>query len=277
MKVFNKALLRILSVLFVTIILILSIVPLLWVVVSSLNTNKEILSATLGYPNGPQYDNYAKALRLAPIARFYVNSLIICLCSTTLNIILMAMAAYPIARFRFRFRSMFRTLFYVALLVPGAALLLPLYLTVNSIGLYDSKLGMILVYAGFGMPTSLFTIMSYYLTIPRELEESSYIDGAGFSRTFFQIVFPLAKPAYATAFILAFLNSWKEFQFALVLTNSDNSRTLPIALYYFKSQFSTDYGSMFAATTMVVLPSIFIYLLMQKQIVAGLVSGSVKG
>jgi raffinose/stachyose/melibiose transport system permease protein len=118
---------------------------------------------------------------------------------------------------------------------------------------------------------------SYFLTIPKALEESAYIDGSGFLRTFVVIILPIARPAFATAGIMQFLQCWNEFQFALTLTTGHASRTLPVALYYFKSAFASDYGAMFATIVMVSLPSIIVYILAQKQIVSGLAAGAVKG
>ena len=128
-----------------------------------------------------------------------------------------------------------------------------------------------------GLPTSLFLFRSYFQGIPKELEEAAYIDGAGFFRTFFIIVFPLAKPGLATGAILQFLTSWNEFMFALILTSDTSVRTLPLALNYFKSQFSFKYTAMFAALTMVILPSIIVYAVLQEQITSSMVDGAVKG
>jgi raffinose/stachyose/melibiose transport system permease protein len=133
------------------------------------------------------------------------------------------------------------------------------------------------VYTAFGIPTSVFVISSYFLTIPREMEESAYMDGAGFFKTYSIIILPLARPAFATAGIMQFLLCWNEFQFALTLTTGHEARTLPVALYYFKSAFASDYGAMFAAIILVSLPSIIVYVFLQKQVVSGLASGSVKG
>lgn len=127
------------------------------------------------------------------------------------------------------------------------------------------------------MATTFYIISSYTMTIPKELEEAAYIDGSGVMRTYMDIIMPVSKPAYASAAVLQFLLCWNEFQFALTLTTGNRARTLPIALYYFTSQFSSDYGAMMAATVMVAMPSILLYIVMQKQVVSGLVSGSVKG
>ncbi len=272
-----KFFLSILKYLFVLIIILLSIGPFLWVLLSSFKTNTEILNSSLGLPAVFKYSNYLMAFKIAPLSQFYVNSVIVGVLGTVLNLVVLGMSAYVIARFNFKGKKLLVGLFSLSLLIPGAAMLQPLYLTVNALGLYDKLIGLIIVYAGFGLPASLYILSSYFQTIPKEMEESASLDGAGFIRTFVSIVLPIAKPGFGTAAVLQFLLCWNEFQFAITLTTGNKSRTLPLALYYFKSQFASDYGVMFAATVIVTIPSIIVYMLLQKQVVSGLVAGAVKG
>ncbi len=258
-------------------ILIISLLPLLWVLLSSFKMNKEILSGSLGLPQSFSLKNYQDALKIAPIPQFYLNSISLSLISTLVSLFTLSMAAYVLARFTWRGRRFFRIIFSLGLLIPGAALLQPLFQTVSRTGMKDSLLGLGLVYIAFGLPTTIYIMSSYFMTIPRELEESAYLDGAGFFRTFATIILPLAKPALGTAAVLQFLLSWNEFQFALTLLSSNSKRTLPIALYYFKSQFASNYGAMFAAVIMVIIPSIIAYIALQEQVVSGLSAGAVKG
>ncbi|MDR2483710.1 MAG: carbohydrate ABC transporter permease [Treponema sp.] len=262
---------------FLLLIVFISVGPFLWVLSSSVKTNREILTFSLGFGGGVNWKNYANAIRLAPIIQYFKNSVFITFMGVLLNLTAMSMSAYVLARFEFRAKTLVRSLFAMGLLIPGAALLLPLYISVKAAGLYNSMWGLIVVYTAFGIPTSVFIMSSYFLTIPKEMEESAYIDGAGFFKTYALIILPLARPAFATAGIMQFLHCWNEFQFALTLTTGHEARTLPVALYYFKSAFASDYGAMFAAIVLVSLPSILVYILLQKQIVSGLAAGSVKG
>lgn len=262
--------------LFITFIILISIAPLIWVLMSSFKTNREILSGGLGLPETFSWKNYADALKLAPIVQFYLNSILVAGISTVASVFLFGMGAYVLGHFEWKFKNLFRNLFSIGLLVPGAALLQPLYQTFTTTNLNDSLTGLILVYMAFGLPTTIYIMSSYFNTIPKELEESAYLDGAGFYKTFVRIILPIAKPAMGTAAVLQFLLSWNEFQFALTLTTSNTKRTLPISLYYFKSQFASNYGAMFAATIMVVIPSIVVYILLQEQVVSGLSAGAVK-
>ncbi len=273
----TKILFSILKYVFVITIILLSVGPFLWVLISSFKSNTEILNSSLGWPDSMRFSNYVKAFQIAPLAQYYLNSVIVAIVGTIMNLIILGMAAYVIARFEFRGKKILVGIFSLSLLIPGAAMLQPLYLTVNALGLYDKLIGLIIVYAGFGLPASLYIISSYYQTIPREMEEAASVDGAGFIRTFVSIILPIAKPGFGTAAVLQFLLCWNEFQFAITLTTGNKSRTLPLALYYFKSQFASDYGVMFAATIILIIPSIIVYMVLQKQVVSGLAAGAVKG
>jgi raffinose/stachyose/melibiose transport system permease protein len=277
MKKTHRYSVEISSAIFLILIILISIGPFLWVLSSSVKTNREILTFSFRFSNGIHWQNYRNAFRIAPIVRYFKNSVFITAMGMLFNLASMSMAAYVLSRFNFRGRNLFRGLFAIGLLIPGAALLLPLYISIKAVGLYNNVWGIILVYTAFGMPTSVFVMASYFLTIPKEMEESAYIDGAGFFRTFSLIILPLARPAFATAGIMQFLHCWNEFQFALTLTTGHEARTLPVALYYFKSAFASDYGAMFAAIILISLPSIIVYVTLQKQVISGLAAGSVKG
>ena len=262
---------------FLLITAVLCVGPFVWVIFSSFKSNKEILNSAFALPNTWNFDGYRRALEMSPIFLFFSNSVFISITNTIISVLVVAMAAYAIARFNFRGKTLFTLSLSSSLLVPISALLMPIYLIMSRIGLLDSKASLILVYAALGLPTSLFILRGTFLAIPREIEEAAAIDGSGQLRTFFQIVMPMAKSGLATAATLHFLTSWNEFMFALVLTKSERVRTLPLALNYFSSQFSFDYTAMFAAITMAVLPSILVYVLLQEQVTGSLVAGSVKG
>lgn len=273
-KQFAAGLLQGIFLLYTTII---CVGPFLWVIISSFKTNKEILDSAFALPSSYSFNGYARALDMSPIFHFFGNSVWISVINTVISVLVVAMAAYVLARFQFIGKKAFTLLLSSSLLVPVSALLMPIYLLMAQIGLLDTKASLILVYAALGLPTSLFILRGSFLSIPREIEEAAAIDGAGPLRTFFVIVLPMARSGLATAATLHFLTSWNEFMFALVLTKSESVRTLPLALNYFSSQFSFDYTAMFAAITMSVLPSILVYVLLQEQVTSSLVAGSVKG
>ncbi|MBO7357632.1 MAG: carbohydrate ABC transporter permease [Lachnospiraceae bacterium] len=273
MKIVKKTLVFI----YLSIICLISLVPFIWVLFSSFKTNSEILSGTVGLPTGLHIANYVTAFKLAPIVTFYKNSILVGIFATLLNLIICSMAAYVVVRCHFKLKGLITLMFSLGLIIPGAALIQPLYTTFSGAHLYNTLTGLVLVYTALGMPTTFYVMVSYIKTIPYSLEEAAYIDGSGFFRTFMQVVLPITRPAFATAGVIQFLLAWNEFQFALTLTGDTKKRTLPIALYYFKSAFASDYGAMFAATVVVAIPSIITFIILQKQVVAGLAAGSVKG
>lgn len=265
------------SYLFMGLCVVVAIFPIIWVVLSSFKSNKEILSNGLSLPSSFSLDGYIQALEMAPILKFFGNSLLIAVVSTVLNVFFLAMAGYVFAKKRFRFKNTIFAILSLSMVIPTTALLSPVYNIITKLGLYDTKLALILVYTALSMPISLMILRSAFAAIPTELEEAAYIDGAGFFRTFIQVMMPCAKGGLASAAVLAFLEAWNEFTFALLLTSSTDTRTLPLSLSYFTSQFSFNYTAMFAAITIAVLPSIIVFAIFQEQVCSSLTAGSVKG
>ncbi|WP_223110772.1 carbohydrate ABC transporter permease [Paenibacillus sinensis] len=273
----NRVVFGALKYVFLLLVTIMSLFPILWVILSSLKTSREIVSSPLALPLVPRLDGYRTALEISPLFSFYGNSIIVSVAATVLNVLLVGMAAYVFARSRSRLNRTLMAVMSVSLFIPVTSMMQSIYSVIRGIGLYDTKSGLILVYVAIGLPITLFIMRSFFLTISHEIEESAYMDGAGFLRTFLLIVLPIARPGLATAGILQFLACWNEFLFALTLTTSNASRTLPLSLNYFTSIFNTDYSALFAAITMIILPSIVLFALAQEQVVSGLQAGSVKG
>lgn len=268
---------RVFSYLFMALCVLVALFPIVWVVLSSFKTNREILSNGLQLPSTFSFSGYKQALEMAPILKFFVNSLIVSFASTALNVFILAMAGYVFAKKKFRFKNLIFGILSLSMVIPSTALMSPVYTVITKLHLYDTKMALILVYTALNMPISLMILRSAFAAIPTELEEAAYIDGAGFFRTFWQVMMPCAKGGLASAAVLAFLGSWNEFIFALLLTSSTSTRTLPLSLSYFTSQFSFNYTAMFAAITIAVLPSIIVFSIFQEQVCSSLTAGSVKG
>ena len=268
---------RVFSYLFMALCVLVALFPIVWVVLSSFKTNREILSNGLQLPSTFSFSGYKQALEMAPILKFFVNSLIVSFASTALNVFILAMAGYVFAKKKFRFKNLIFGILSLSMVIPTTALMSPVYTVITKLHLYDTKMALILVYTALNMPISLMILRSAFAAIPTELEEAAYIDGAGFFRTFWQVMMPCAKGGLASAAVLAFLGSWNEFTFALLLTSSTSTRTLPLSLSYFTSQFSFNYTAMFAAITIAVLPSIIVFSIFQEQVCSSLTAGSVKG
>ena len=268
---------RVFSYLFMALCVLVALFPIVWVVLSSFKTNREILSNGLQLPSTFSFSGYKQALEMAPILKFFVNSVIVSFASTALNVFILAMAGYVFAKKKFRFKNLIFGILSLSMVIPSTALMSPVYTVITKLHLYDTKMALILVYTALNMPISLMILRSAFAAIPTDLEEAAYIDGAGFFRTFWQVMMPCAKGGLASAAVLAFLGSWNEFTFALLLTSSTSTRTLPLSLSYFTSQFSFNYTAMFAAITIAVLPSIIVFSIFQEQVCSSLTAGSVKG
>ena len=262
---------------FLIFIVAISIAPLIWGLISSFKTNGEIIDSAFSLPARLNTANYINAFRSTPLTQYLVNSAVITLLTIAAGLLLFSMAAYVFARVRFFGRGALYAAIAMSMFIPPAAIVYPIYMLVNRIGLYNTKAILVIAYLALSMPSCIYVLRSYYLSIPRGIDESAYIDGAGFFRTFFAIMLPLAGPGLATSAILIYLTSWNDFLYALILTSGNKARTVSVALSQFLSSFGSDYGQLFAASVIVVMPSIILYLILQNRVESALIAGSVKG
>ncbi len=273
----HERLLKYTGYLYVILITLVSIIPFLWVVMLSVKTNGEIMNNPLAFPTELTFSGYLNALRIAPLGQYLLNSVLIASASTVVNVTVASMAAYATTRYDFKGKNLVTLIMSISLLLPITALIMPIYSIIRGMGLYDTKVALILVYTALDLPMSYFILRGFYMTIPKELEEAAVIDGASFFQCYRQIIAPITKPGVITAGILHFIFCWNEFLYALTLTASHSARTVPLALNYFTSQFAFDYNALFSAVVIVVLPSIVIFMIFQEKIIEGLTAGSVKG
>jgi raffinose/stachyose/melibiose transport system permease protein len=260
--------------LFVTVI---SVGPIAWVVLSSFKTNAEVLDSALSWPSSFDFDAYIEALTRTRFFLYFFNSLLVSSLSTIAAVAIFGMAAYVLARYTFRGRDLIYALLISSLLISLVPMQQPITQIIRTLGLYDTLWALVLVYTVRGLPIAVFVLHSFFKSIPRELEEAAVLDGAGFVRIYVNLMLPLARPAMASAGVIIFLNSWNDFLFALLLTQSEETRTLSYALRFFTSMFSYDYPTLFAAVVLTLLPSIVVYVLLQEQIQESLAAGAVKG
>ena len=203
--------------------------PLIWLAISSLKTNYEFLAGSpFALPAVPQWQNYVNALKVAGLGRMLLNSVIVGVSATVVNVMVASLSAYSISRFRFRGRETIFTLFTAGILVPLNALMVPYFLIINKLGLYNTYGGMILLYSAIGIPMSTFLIRGLMDSIPIDLEEAAYIDGCGFYGRFFRIIFPLSRTGIVTAATFQFLTCWTEFVFANLIVSSEKLRTIQV-------------------------------------------------
>lgn len=258
-------------------VIVISIFPFIWLFISSFKTNNEILGSAFSWPATPSFYGYITAIEVTGLHKRFITSTIVTVASTLLALFIYGMAAYVLARCNFKFKNFFFALLVSSIMIPAEAMVQPIYTFMNFAKLYDTKTALIIVYAGFALPMCLFLMRSYFANLPKELEEAAYMEGAGFFTTFWKIMLPLAKPAIISSGIMAFIGSWNELMYALLLTSSESNRTLPLAMRYFTATFTFNYPPLFAALVMYILPTIIIYIFMQEQIAESMVAGSVKG
>lgn len=268
---------RIITYIFLAFFVFIAVGPILWAFISSFKTYAEINSSAVSLPSQINFDNYRAAFKFAPIGKYFMNSVIIVGSSVLVTVLFVAMCAYVTARFNFKFKVIIVLLISASLMLPAQAISQPLFIIMRALHIFDTKQGLITVYSAMGIPMSFFVMVSYYKTISTALEESAYIDGAGFVRTFVSIILPLAKPGLVTIAMLQFINTWNEFYFALMLTSGDRARTVPIALNYYMGTFANNYSALFAAVIITVIPTIFVFILLQRQVMESLTAGAVKG
>ncbi|MBA2753868.1 MAG: carbohydrate ABC transporter permease [Chloroflexia bacterium] len=250
--------------------------PVLWVVLTSIKPRTDIFTNPPTLAFVPTLDHYEAALNTRGIIDSIRNSLIITVASTVFAIVVAVPAAYAFARLRFRFKThlSFYTLFMQ--MAPPIGLLVPYFFALNRLRLLDTYVGLIVIYLSFTLPFSIWIMITYFLDVPKELEEAAAVDGASRFAAFLRIVVPQVRGGIAVTAIFAFINAWNEFLYAVVLTGPD-TQTVTVAIFGFLGASESRWGPFTATGTMIMAPVVVVALIAQKQIVRGLSLGSVKG
>jgi multiple sugar transport system permease protein len=260
------------------VVLVVSLVPILWIVFLSLKTSA---SATDGsfIPHHWTLSNYSNIFDLGTFTSALRNSIGIALISTLLAVIIASAAAYAIARLDFPGKRVILAVSLGVAMFPQISLVGPLYNLWRQIGLYDTWPGLIIPYMTFALPLSIYTLSAFFREIPWELEQAAQVDGATPFQAFRKIIVPLATPGLVTTFIIVFIICWNDFVFAISLTSTSAAQTVPAAISSFSgiSQFTVPYADIAAAAVVVTVPVLVLVLIFQRRIVAGLTAGAVKG
>ncbi len=262
---------------YILLFLFMTVIPIIWLIISSFKTNFEFETQPFSLPAVWQIQNYVNATQMAGLPRLFLNSVIVAVCTTAVNIFVSSMGAFAISREKFRFNELILNVLMAGVLIPIIALMVPYFKIVSTLHVYDSLLGLIITYAAINIPISVYLIHGFMGSIPIELEEAAVIDGCSFAQRFTKIIFPLTKPGLVTAGTFIFIYCWNEFTYAMLLTSSEASRTLQLGIRFFRSQFVTDYTSMLAAIVITMIPTILVYVFLHDRIISGMTSGAVKG
>ncbi|MBN15873.1 MAG: ABC transporter permease [Pelagibacterium sp.] len=252
--------------------------PFLWMWMSSIKELRELYTIPpVWFPAMPTLENYRTVLFESNVPRYFLNSLIISFGATGLALFIAIFAAYGFARFKFRGKTFYQSFVLIGQLLPTAAIIVPLFVTLRTLGLVNTYLGLILVYMIITLPLAVWMLTSYFRSIPVELEEAAIIDGSSRIGVLFRIPLPLSIPGIIAVLVYSFVTTWNEFIFALTFATDSSVKTLPIGLAEFTTEFNTDWGAVMAASMIMTVPIAVLFLSMQRMFVGGMTAGATKG
>ncbi|MET0423953.1 MAG: carbohydrate ABC transporter permease [Actinoplanes sp.] len=260
------------------VLMVVIVFPVLWMVFTSLRPASALATQVpVGdWLHGLGFGAYERLFQQSNFARYIGNSLLVSAVSTCCTVVLASFAAYGLSRFRFRLRGPVLLVVLATQLLPFVVLISPIYLAFSEIGLLNSYAGLTVVYVAMTLPLAIYLLLGYFDTIPRALDEAARIDGCSTAGVIFRVVLPVALPGIVTVVTTTFVATWEEYFFASVLMTGDDLKTVQVGLSSFFGEYSTDWGMIMAAATVATVPTVVLFSLVQKRLVAGLAAGSVK-
>jgi raffinose/stachyose/melibiose transport system permease protein len=259
------------------VIVVIVLTPIVLLVFAGLKTRGELATRPYSVPNPAHWENYVRILSDPTFWRMLGNSLIVMLATAALVLSVSSLAAFVFSRLRFRGRELLLNFFTLGLLFPLIVAILPVYIVLRQMGLLDNLWGVILPQVAFGLAGNIIILRGFFRAIPAELQDAAYIDGCSDFGFFWRILLPLARPALAAVAALVMIASWNELFLPLIVLNHDSLWTLPLGTMQFMGQYGQDQALISAFVTLSMIPTILFYLLAERQIVAGLTAGAVKG
>lgn len=252
--------------------------PILWMFLSSFKGQEELFARDMTlFPVDWTLENYINVWINTPFPLYFLNSFYIATVTTLITVGVAIYAAYAIARLKFRGRFIIGIILLTTQMFPHVTLVLPLFMIIRNIGLFDTHAALIIANVAYALPFAVWMLRGFFVAIPEELEDAAAVDGAGMMTTIHKVIVPLAGPGIAAIAMFTFIRAWNEFLFALVLLQSQSLRTLPLGLASFQEEYTYRWDLMMAGGSIVSLPVLFFFLLMQRFIVQGLLGGAVKG
>ncbi|MFD0899899.1 carbohydrate ABC transporter permease [Actinomadura sediminis] len=264
------------------VVFVLAVFPVFWMASTAFKPNGDIFSSTpKPLPTDPTLEHFDVIVNgsVAEVSfwKYFSNSALLALGTVLVSGLLALLAATAVARFRFRFRTTFLVMLLIVQMVPLEALVIPLFLDLKQLNMLNSMWGLLVVYIGFAVPFAIWMLRGFVAAVPRELEEAAAIDGAGPIRTFFTVMLPLVAPGLVATSIFSFITAWNEFIFAFTFLDDQDKYTLPIMLQFFFGRSGNSWGPIMAASTLLTIPVIIFFLIVQRRMVTGLTAGAVKG
>lgn len=256
---------------------LLILFPIWFVVLSSFKDNQDLFNNPWGLPRIFIWQNYSEVLFKYNLKTNLCNSLTYATLGCILSLVICAMAAFALTRLKWKLSKLTLGFFLLGLMVPLQSALVPLYISVNQLGLNNPRLNVISIFVAFSIPTTIFILAGFMEGLPRELEEAAVIDGCSIPKAFWNIILPLTKPALATVTILNFLNIWNDLMFGLIFLSNEADKTLQLGIMRFQSNYGTRYGYALVGIVIAIVPSLLIYAILQDKLVKGMTAGAVKG
>lgn len=256
---------------------IIVLFPLVWLMFTSLKTQREITFNAWGFPSDPQFSNYSVTWKRAKMAALMVNSIKAAALTVILTIVSCVPLAFVLSRFQFRFKRFLYFIVISGMMIPINSAIIPLYIMANNFGMMNNLNALALIYGAFRIPISVFIMEGFMSTIPRELEECAHIDGCSIFRIFWNIAVPLSRDTIATISILAVLSAWNELMVAMLLLSKQAVKTLPIGLMGFISEYQQEYSQLCAGVLIAIVPNLIFYIFAQEKIQKGMTAGALKG
>ncbi len=255
----------------------MTLYPIFWLIMNSFKSTREFQVSQLAFPREPTLSNYVEAWKMGDFALLFPNSLIYTIGATVGIVFVSLLAGFAFAKIASRATKPIYNGFVIGILITAQSLMIPLFLEVNLLGIYNTRFAVLLVYVGTGLPMGVYLATEYIKAIPSALIESARIDGASFWRIFAKIIVPMSMPVAVTLSILNISNIWNEFALINILVSRTELKSLPLGIYKFSGSLSTDYGKQFAALTIGMVPMLLFYIAFRKQITRGVAAGAVKG
>ncbi len=256
---------------------IIVIYPLLWLLFTALKTQKELTFNTWGLPLKPQFMNFYIAWTRSKMGNFMRNSIVTSAVTVLLTVVACVPLSFVLSRFQFRFKKILYFIIISGMMIPINSAIIPLYILANNFKMMNNLMALGLIYGAFRIPISVFILEGFMGTIPRELEECSHIDGCGILKMLWHIAIPLSRDTIVTISILAVLSSWNELMVAMLLTSKQATKTLPIGLMGFISEYAAEYTQLCAGIMIAIIPNIIFYIFAQEKIQKGMTAGAIKG
>lgn len=250
--------------------------PLVTMLLSSLKTTRELYTNPYGWPAQPMWSNYVKAWKEANFALYVKNSLWVTGTSTAAIVFCASMASFVLGRIPFRWNPWVYFLFVAGLVVPSRLSVIPLFLLIRDLKLFNSHFALTLIYTAGAMPFSIFLLTTFFRQIPKELEEAAVVEGAGLFTVYWRIMMPLVRPALATVAIFEMLHIWNDFFWPLIFLRSNKLMTIPVGLSVFFGEYATDWATLFAALAISIVPILIMFVVLSRQFIAGLTAGAIK-